>query len=54
MLPPEAEVVGIGLTLEAGQHAIKINLARACPVPLPTTIDGVPVVYAIVGSIAPR
>jgi len=54
LLPPEAEIVGIGLTIADGRDAIKVNLARPCPLPLPDTIDGVPVVYAVVGSIAPR
>lgn len=49
-------VSGIGLTLSGDSYALKVNLARA-PVAadaLPKRIDGVPVVYEVIGSIASR
>lgn len=49
-----AVVVGVGLTRIEGSYAVKVNLREAAPpgAALPASIDGVPVVYEVVGPIA--
>ena len=51
-----APVVGVGITRLGGQVAVKVNLAAPAerPSDLPEAVDGVPVVYEVVGRIAPR
>jgi hypothetical protein len=50
-----AGVVGVGLTKIGDSYAIKVNLCRE-PVQedLPHSIDGVPIVYEVVGTISLR
>ena len=51
-----AVVVGVGLTKVGASYAIKVNLRQAPPptaVP-PASIDGVQVLYEIVGQISRR
>ena len=45
-----AVVTGIGITKVGNSYAVKVNL-RECPKPqsLPCDIDGVPVVYEVIG-----
>lgn len=51
-----AAVVGVGLTKIGGSYAVKVNLREAAPAAakLPRTIDGVRVLYEVVGPIARR
>jgi hypothetical protein len=51
-----AVVVGIGLTKVGGSYAIKVNLREAAPASadLPDSIDGVQVLYEVVGQISRR
>ena len=46
-------VVGLGLTKVDDQYAVKVNLEAALPKSLtvPNNIDGVPVMYEVVGRI---
>jgi hypothetical protein len=52
----QAEVVGVGLTKIDGSYAVKVNLREAAPASakLPSTIDGVRVLYEVVGPITRR
>jgi hypothetical protein len=43
-------IVGIGIGKVDGEYAIKINFAEQPIGELPTEIDGVPIVYAVVGE----
>jgi hypothetical protein len=46
------EVVGVGLTRVGGRPAVKVNLAQPpAGVTMPTQIDGVPLVFEVVGRI---
>lgn len=49
----DAPVVGVGLTKVGADHAVKVNLARAHE-GLPAELDGVPIVYEVVGRITKR
>lgn len=51
-----SEVVGIGITRCGEGFAVKINLrgVTAKPADLPGELDGVPVLYEIVGTIRAR
>ncbi|HWT12727.1 MAG TPA: hypothetical protein VN231_08250 [Allosphingosinicella sp.] len=49
-----AEVVGVGLTSRGGSFAVKVNLRTAAGEALPDEVDGVPIVYEVVGTIRPR
>ena len=49
-----ANVVGVGLARRSGSFAVKVNLREASAERLPRSIDGVPVVYEIVGRVASR
>ena len=52
-VPPELEVVGIGIGLSGSVPALKVNL-RSKPADescLPRTIEGVPVIYSVVGKL---
>lgn len=56
LAPEGIEVVGIGIGLSGSEAALKVNL-RTAPKDrsaLPTLIDGVPVIYEIVGRIKRR
>jgi hypothetical protein len=46
-------VVGIGLTLRGESYAVKVNLAQPATRELPIGIDGVDIVYEVVGRILP-
>jgi hypothetical protein len=47
-------VVGIGLARQAGGYVLKVDLAEAdAAVRVPGTVDGVPVVTEVIGSIRP-
>ena len=48
------EVIGVGLTRIGGSYAVKVNLRASVTNPLPQEIDGVPVVYEVVGIIKKR
>lgn len=48
------EVAGIGVTRISGSLAIKVNLRRATDARLPQSVEGVPVVYEVVGRVAAR
>lgn len=50
------EIVGAGLTKVDGSYAVKVNLREATPAmaALPTMIDGVKVIYEVVGTISRR
>lgn len=49
-------VAGVGLTRVGDSYAVKILLAETAPAAaeLPDSVDGVPVVYEVVGRIVPR
>jgi hypothetical protein len=51
-----AVVVGVGLTKVGASYAIKVNLREAAPATanLPDSIDGVQVLYEVVGTISRR
>lgn len=49
-----ATVVGVGLTGRDGSFAVKVNLQAAAKSDLPNEVDGVPIVYEVVGSISAR
>ena len=50
-----ATVVGVGLTRVEGSYAIKVNLLEAVPdAELPGAIDGVAILYEVVGPIRRR
>jgi len=53
LVPKEVEVVGVGIGLSGSDPALKVNL-RTPPVDrklLPESVDGVPVIYDIVGKV---
>ncbi|WP_029356349.1 hypothetical protein [Bosea sp. 117] len=56
ILPPGLELAGIGISLVDGRTAVKVNLgsAPAKELDLPKTVDGVPVIYEVVGKIRAR
>lgn len=45
---------GIGLAKIDGSYVVKINLRAPVKARLPEKVDGVPVLYEVVGSIKPR
>jgi hypothetical protein len=47
------QVVGIGLTLRGDSYAVKVNLAQPATHDLPFSIDGIDIVYEVVGRILP-
>ena len=51
-----AAVVGVGLTKIGASYALKVNLREAAPADarLPRTVDGVRVLYEVVGPIRRR
>ncbi len=52
-IPADVEVVGVGIGMSGAVPALKVNLGSK-PVDearLPKTIDGVPVVYDVVGKV---
>ncbi len=53
LFPKLACVTGVGLTRRGGVYCVKVNLseAPAQDVPLPESIDGVPVVLHVTGAI---
>jgi hypothetical protein len=55
-LPKGVEVVGVGIGMSGSDPALKINLgcAPAKQTVLPKMIDGVPVIYDVVGKIRAR
>jgi hypothetical protein len=50
----QASVVGVGLTKLGDAYAVKINLGAPVPTSakLPTEIDGVRIIYEVVGQIS--
>ena len=54
LLAGVAAVQGVGLTTVGGAYAIKVNLRRSVddPAALPREVDGIAVVYAVVGDVA--
>ena len=50
---PQAAVVGVGLARLGGSYVVKVNLREAAPAGanLPETIDGVTIVYEVVGPL---
>lgn len=52
-IPSDVEVVGVGIGLSGNDPVLKVNI-RTAPADkgrLPDTIEGVPVVYEVVGKI---
>ena len=49
-----ATIVGVGLIGREGSYAVKVNLAAPATGPLPDLVMGVPVMYEVVGPLAPR
>ena len=56
IVPRDVEVMSVGIALTEGDPALKVNLRKlpANPDLLPQTVDGVPIVYDVVGKITPR
>jgi hypothetical protein len=55
LAPRDAEVVGIGIGAVGSDPALKVNLRGPVDVSaLPDVIDGVKVIYDVVGTIRPR
>lgn len=54
LLPTSARVSGLGITQVGDDYAVKVNLASTPPpgVALPHEVDGVPVVFEVVGPIS--
>lgn len=51
----KAQVVGVGLTrAKKGGYAVKVNVKDAPTEPVPATVQGVPVVVEVVGTIRKR
>ncbi|MDR3635325.1 MAG: hypothetical protein P4L84_16090 [Isosphaeraceae bacterium] len=52
----KASVVGVGINRVGGGFGVKVNLSEPPPpgVDLPATIDGVPVLVEVVGTIRKR
>ena len=54
-LSPSLPIVGLGLTKQGENYALKVNLSRhIAPTRLPQLMRGVPIVYEVVGSIRPQ
>ena len=53
MLQDIPEVRGIGIAILNGGFGLKVNLASEVDRVIPSVIDGVPVMTAIVGAIGP-
>jgi hypothetical protein len=54
-LGTNVDVVGIGVTKAGDGYALKINVGRMPKnALLPKEIDGIPVVYSVVGAARPR
>jgi hypothetical protein len=53
ILPSGVQVAGIGICLSHGRPAVKVNLGVApdAGMQLPGDIDGVPIVYEVVGRV---
>ncbi|HEV7693416.1 MAG TPA: hypothetical protein VGO52_21460 [Hyphomonadaceae bacterium] len=51
-----ADVAGVGLGKVGGDYVVKINLHKKAPAKaaLPAQIDGVSIVYEVIGKITPR
>lgn len=49
-------VAGVGLTKIGGSYAVKVNVREALSIPsvLPDRIDGVRIVYEVVGAVSLR
>lgn len=56
LAPKDVDIVGVGIGLSGSDPALKVNLGSrpADASALPTSIDGVPVIYTVVGTIRPR
>lgn len=54
LLAGVAGVRGVGITMVRGAYAVKVNLQREPddPAVLPREVDGVPVVYDVVGDMS--
>lgn len=53
MLKDVPEVVAIGIAILDGGFGLKVNLVRATNRAIPQEVDGLPVVIATTGEIAP-
>jgi hypothetical protein len=56
LMPKGVEVVGVGIGISGSDPALKVNL-RTAPADqslLPRSVDGVPVIYDVVGGISRR
>ena len=49
-----ASVAGVGLTRVGGDYAVKVSLHAAAPLELPSSVDGVRVIYEVTGPVRPR
>lgn len=54
MLACLPELRGVGIAMLDGGFGLKVNLETETTVPIPSEIDGVPVVVEVVGGIQPR
>lgn len=51
LLPKGLHFSGIGLTERHGHYCVKVNLESEPEVDLPEEVDGVPIVFHVVGEI---
>lgn len=53
VFPRFGKVAGVGLTKRKGTYAVKVNFAEAPSTPdaIPRQIEGVPVIYQVVGQV---
>ena len=51
LLPKTARVAGVGIAEREGRYVVKVNLESESDVALPEEVDGVPVVFQVVGQI---
>lgn len=52
-LADDERIVGIGIARAGDGYLVKVNLAVAAAYVVPSTVDGVPVVTEVVGTIRP-
>jgi hypothetical protein len=50
-----SQVVGVGITRQGDEYAVKVNLAEPLPIgtKVPTSVNGVPIHVEVIGTIRP-
>lgn len=52
MIEERAEVCAIGIAILDGGFGVKVNLVRPAEPPIPSELDGVPVIVEVTGGIS--